>query len=106
MCIFISKDDFSSRPVFVRTNEHIDAHFATCFTALVLIRLLQVKLNNKYPIKKMLNSLRKYNCINIGANLWQFIYHDEIITACEKEFNMELNNKYRSQGEIRRLLRY
>jgi len=102
----ISKTDFASRPVFVRTNEHIDAHFATCFTALVLIRLLQAKLQNKYPVGKTLNSLRKYNCVNIGANLWQFIYYDEILKACEKEFNLELNNKYRNQQQIRRLLRY
>jgi len=102
----ISKTDFESRPVYVWTNEHIDAHFATCFTALVLIRLLQTKLGNKYPVGKILKSLRKYCCIDIGANLWQFVYHDEIISACEKEFNLELNNKYRSQNEIRRLLRY
>ena len=102
----ISKTDFSSRPVFVSTNEHIDAHFATCFTSLVLIRLLQTKLGNKYPVNKMLNSLRKYNCVNISANTWQFTYYDEILQACEKEFNMELNHTYRSQLQIKRLLRY
>lgn len=48
----ISKSDFDTRPVHVRTNEHIDAHFATCFTSLVFIRLLQTKLGNKYPVGK------------------------------------------------------
>ena len=102
----VSKTDFSSRPVFVRTNEHIDAHFATCFTALVLIRLLQARLANKFPISKILNSLRKYNCVNVGANIWQFIYFDEILEACGHEFNMELTNNYRNQMQIKRLLRY
>lgn len=102
----ISKTDFASRPVFVRTNEHIDAHFATCFTALVLIRLLQTKLANKYPVGRILNSLRKYNCINIGANMWQFVYYDEILKACGDEFHLKLNNKYRSQLQVKRLLRY
>jgi len=102
----ISKTDFSSRPVFVRTNEHIDAHFATCFTALVLIRLLQARLANKHPIGKILNSLRKYNCVNVGANIWQFLYYDEILEAYGHEFGMVLNNKYRSQLQIKRLLRY
>lgn len=102
----ISKSDFGARPVFVRTNEHIDAHFATCFTALVLIRLLQTRLGNKFPIGKILDSLRKYNCVNIDTNIWQFTYYDKILQACEKEFNMELNNQYRSQQQIRRMLRY
>ena len=37
----VSQTEFESRPVYVWTNRHIDAHFATCFTALVIIRLLQ-----------------------------------------------------------------
>jgi hypothetical protein len=102
----ISKTDFSSRPVFVRTNEHIDAHFATCFTALVLIRLLQARLEYKHPVGKILNSLRKYNCVNVGANNWQFLYYDDILEACAAAFNMKLNNKYLSQLQIKRLLRY
>ena len=102
----ISKSDFRSRPVHVRTNEHIEAHFATCFTALVLIRLLQAKLKNKYPVKQILNSLRDYTCTNIDTNTWQFLYYDEILQECEKVFDIELNNKYRSQLQIRRLLRY
>ena len=48
----ISKSDFRSRPVYVSTNEHIDAHFSTCFTALVLIRLLQAKLGHKIPCRQ------------------------------------------------------
>jgi len=102
----ISKKDYSSRPVFVSTNEHIDVYFATCFTALVLIRLLQARLAYKHPIGKILNSLRKYNCVNVGGNLWQFLYYDEILEACGNEFNMKLNNKYLSQMQIRRMLRY
>lgn len=102
----ISKTDFESRPVFVRTNEHINAHFSTCFTALVLIRLLQAKLHNKYSVERILNSLRKYNCVHLDTNIWQFIYYDEILQACEMIFDVELNHKYRSQLQIRRLLRY
>lgn len=102
----ISKSDLLSRPVFVSTNEHIDGHFATCFTALVLIRLLQAKVERKFPVAGMLDSLRKYNCIKIDTNIWQFIYYDEIIKEFEKVFDLELNNKYRNQLQIRRLLRY
>lgn len=102
----ISKSDFSSRPVYVSTNEHIDAHFTTCFTALVLIRLLQAKLGNSYPVGRILDSLRKYSCTKIDSGLYQFLYYDEILASCAEAFGLELNNKYRSQEQIRRLLRY
>lgn len=102
----ISKTEFDSRAVFVRTNDHIDAHFTTCFTALVLIRLLQTKLENKYAVGRIIDSLKKYNCIPLNKNIYQFTYFDEILDSCGKVFNMELDKKYRSRQQIQRLLRY
>jgi hypothetical protein len=102
----ISKSDFDARPVYVSTNSHIDAHFATCFTALVLIRLLQAKLGNKFPVSRILKSLRNYNCIEIEPNHFQFIYFDEILAECENEFGIKLNSKYATRLEIRRMLKY
>ncbi len=46
----ITKSDLEGRPVFVRTPEHINAHFLTCFVSLVMIRLIQ---------HRILNHLRK-----------------------------------------------
>ena len=102
----VTKTCFESRPVYVRTNDHIDAHFATCFLALVLIRLLEHKLDHAYPVGKILNSLKSYECTHLDANNWQFTYYDEIIAACGKAFGIELDKKYRTQQEIQRLLRY
>lgn len=102
----ISKSEFDSRPVFVRTNDHIDAHFTTCFTALVLIRLLQAKLENKYPVGKIIESLKKYVCVPLDATNYQFTYFDEVLSACQKAFGMELDRKYRTRQQIQRLLRY
>ncbi len=102
----ISKTEFDSRPVFVRTNDHIDAHFTTCFTALVLIRLLQTKLENKYPVGKIINALKNYCCVPLDTITYQFTYYDEILAACGRAFDMELDNKYRTRQQIQRLLRY
>ena len=102
----ISKSEFSSRPVYVRTNDHIDAHFTTCFTSLVLIRLLQAKLGNKYPVGKIIKSLKKYCCVSLNTNTYQFTYFDSILDVCGKVFDMELDIKYRTRQQIQRLLRY
>ena len=102
----ISKSDFDSRPVFVHTNPHIDGHFLTCFVALVLIKLLQTKLNSPYPVSKILSSLKKYNCTKIDVGTHQFLFYNEIIKACEDAFGVEFHKKYMSQSEVRRLLRY
>jgi hypothetical protein len=102
----ISKTEFDSRPIFVRTNDHIDAHVTTCFTALVLIRLLQTKLENKYPVGKIINAMKSYCCVPFDTKTYQFTYYDEILAACGRTFDMELDNKYRTRQQIQHLLRY
>ncbi|HFI0450008.1 TPA: IS1634 family transposase, partial [Streptococcus suis] len=44
-CFRVTKTELESRPVYVWTEEHIQAHFLTCFIALILIRLLQYRTN-------------------------------------------------------------
>ena len=102
----VTKTYLDARPVYVSTNDHIDAHFAICFTTLTMVRILEAKLNEKYPVSQILDSLRKYCCTQIDANLYQFVYYDELLDDCAREFNIELNNKYRKRDEIRRMLKY
>lgn len=40
----IIKSDLDGRPIYVRKDEHINAHFLICFIALTIIRLLQYKI--------------------------------------------------------------
>ncbi len=102
----VTKTFFESRPVYLRTNKHIDAHFTTCFLALVLVRLLEKKLDGKYQAGKILDSLKKYNCTKLHTNLWRFTYYDEVIDDCSKAFGLALNLQNRKQQDIQRLLRY
>ena len=102
----ISKTEFSSRPVFVRTNDHIDAHFTTCFTSLVLIRLLQARLANHYPAGRIIESLKKYCCIPLDTNNYKFTYFDEILELCGESFDIDLSRRFRTRQEIQRILKY
>ena len=102
----VTKTYFETRPIYVWLNEHIDAHFATCFLALVLIRLLENKLGHAFSVRQILDSLRNYNCVHMDMNTWKFTYYDEVTDACARVFDVTLNDKYKSQQEIQRLLRY
>ena len=102
----VTKTYFESRPVYVRTNPHIDAHFSSCFLALVLMRLLEYKLDHRYSVRKILDSLKEYNCTHLDTNTWQFTFYDEVMEACGEAFGIKFNEKYRTQQEIQRILRY
>lgn len=102
----VTKTNLESRPAYVWTKESIEAHFLTCFTSLVMIRLLQRRLEDKYSIDKIIKSLQKYGCVNLGSNKYAFTYYDEIIKECSDAFNLSLDKKYRTRREIRNLLKY
>ena len=98
----ITKSELNTRPVLVWTKEHIESHFLTCFVALVITRLLEKKLNNKYSIHKIIDSLKKYNTINIEHDLCIQNYSDEIIKDLGKIFNIDFSRKYLTLSEIKK----
>lgn len=57
-CFRIMKTDFKARPVYLQTEEHIRAHFITCFIALVVYRILEKKLNEKYTCEEIISTLK------------------------------------------------
>lgn len=102
----VIKSELDTRPIHVRTNAHIEGHFTTCYAALVLIRLLENRLGNKYPTAKVLESIRKYQCAHIDKNHYQFFYYDEILENIGNSLEIDLSKKYKTANEIRRLLKY
>lgn len=98
----ITKSELNTRPVLVWTKEHIESHFLTCFVALVITRLLEKKLNNKYSIHKIIDSLKKYNTINIEHDLCIQNYSDEVIKDLENVFNIDFSRKYLTLSEIKK----
>lgn len=55
----IMKSDFLARPINLSREDRIKAHFMTCFISLLLYRILESKLENKYTTSQILNTLRK-----------------------------------------------
>ena len=57
-CFRIMKTDFKARPVYLRSEEHIKAHFITCFIALVIYRILEKELDEKYTCEEIIATLK------------------------------------------------
>ncbi|WP_332307598.1 hypothetical protein [Haploplasma axanthum] len=54
----ILKSTFKSRSIYHRKNTRITAHFAICFTSLLIYRLLEKKSDSKYNTDEIINQLR------------------------------------------------
>ena len=75
----VTKSDLEARPVYVSREDHIEAHFLTCFLALIIARILEMKTDHKYSIGKLLESLRKCECSHVSENYYLFDYYDEVL---------------------------
>jgi transposase len=57
------KSDLYARPVFVRKNEHIRAHFLICFVALLVLRVIQYRMGDKpLSAERIARALNAANC--------------------------------------------
>ena len=102
----ITKSNLETRPVYVWTKEHIEAHFLTCFISLVIIRLLEYKTNRKYSTRKMIDSLKKFNSTNIEHDIYLQNFSNDVIKNFEKIFDVNLSRKYLTLSEIKKILNF
>lgn len=100
----VTKSELNDRPIFVSTKEHIEAHFLTCYLALVLSRVLQHKLDKKYSVGKILESLSKCNCFNIQENFYLFNYYDTILKDIGDVTDIDFSLKNRTLQDIKKNL--
>lgn len=100
----VTKSELDARPVYVSRKEHIEAHFLTCFIALVLARILQHKLDKKYSVSKILESLSKCSCTNIQENYYLFDYYDTVLKDIGLITNIDFSLKNRSLQDIKKIL--
>ena len=57
-CFRIMKTEFRARPVYLQKEDQIKAHFLTCYIALVVFRILEKKLEEKYTCTDIIQTLR------------------------------------------------
>ena len=102
----ITKSNLETRPIYVWTKEHIEAHFLTCFISLVIIRLLEYKTNRKYSTRKMIDSLKKFNSTNIEHDIYLQNFSNDVIKDFEEIFDVNLSRKYLTLSEIKKILNF
>lgn len=62
----IMKSEFEARPVYLQRDDRIEAHFLTCFIALMIFRILEKKLGDKYTCEEIIKTLREMDMRKVG----------------------------------------
>ena len=102
----IIKSEFKARPVFVKTEEHVNAHFLICYVALVIMRTLEHLIDEQFTTKQIRNALINYSCSYLEQNYYLFDYRDQVLDAFGKMYGWDLTAKYMSQSTIKNILRH
>ncbi len=64
----IMKSEFEARPVYLQRDDRIQAHFLTCFIALMIYRILEKQLNEKYTCENIIKTLREMDMRKVGEH--------------------------------------
>ena len=64
----IMKSEFEARPVYLQRDDRIEAHFLTCFIALMIYRILEKKLGDKYTCEEIIRTLREMDMRKVGEH--------------------------------------
>jgi transposase len=100
----ITKGTLESRPVYVSLKDRIEAHFLSCFIALVIIRLLQKQTGRRFSCDKIVECLNNISCSHEQENLYLFDYRSEISDAIGKALGISFNKKRLTLAEIKNIL--
>ena len=70
----IMKSEFDARPVYLQREDRIKAHFMICFIALMIYRYLEKKLDYKYTVCEIIDTLRNMQLIDEDGDGFRPIY--------------------------------
>ncbi len=105
-CFRIMKTDFKARPIYLQLEDRINAHFLICFTALLTIRLLSIKLGNKYTVQELLKTLRNMTLTDTGYGSYIPSYtRTEITDELHESFGFRTDYEISTKQNIRNIIK-
>lgn len=104
-CFRIMKTEFKARPVYLSRRDRITAHFTTCFTALVIYRMLEKKLENRFTCEEIIGTLRDMNMmIAPGEGYIPTYTRTDLTDALHGAFGFRTDYQITSQKNMRKIL--
>lgn len=108
-CFRVMKTNFSARPVFHQKRGRIIAHFMICYTALLIYRLLEKKLDmygTHLTIDNIIETLNSMDVANIEDMCYMSTYtNSEACTALNAVTGLGLDKKYYQPKELNKKIK-
>ncbi|GAB3803514.1 IS1634 family transposase [Virgibacillus kimchii] len=102
----ILKSEFQARPVYLRRDSRIKAHFLTCFLSLLIYRILEKKLDERFTCPEIINTLRNMNMWELDGEGYIPVYtRTEITDALHDAFGFRTDFEIVTQKNMKKILK-
>lgn len=106
-CFRIMKSEFKARPVYLSRDDRIMAHFMTCFIALLVYRLLEKKLDEKYTCERLISTLQEFNFFDANGHGYLPAYtRTDIVDDIHKKFGFNTDFEIVDNKKMKKIIRH
>lgn len=100
------KSEFKARPVYLRNDERINAHFLTCFLSLLILKIIEKKIGNEYSEEQILHTLRDMNVHRLRDLGYLSSYtRTELTDALHDSFGFRTDNEFISDKTMKKIFK-
>lgn len=100
----VTKSDLETRPVYVSRQEHIEAHFLTCYVALCILRVIQALTGGKYSAGTIAEELAAMCGTNLDGNWWVFDHRSDATDDLCRMAGIDLTRQNMQLKDIKAVL--
>jgi len=101
----IIKTDLEGRPIYVWTDPHIDGHFLTCYLALTILRLLQLRLGGKWTIPQIIDGVKDAKMIELEDGVYRMNKNQEVFHELSNTYDLAIDKAYYKEETIKQLFK-
>jgi transposase len=105
-CFRIMKSEFKARPVYLSNDDRIEAHFTTCFISLIIYRLLEKRLNEKFTCHEIIAGLRDMNLLELKGEGYVPTYtRTDFTDALHDSFNFRTDYQIVTSSMMKKIFK-
>ena len=102
----IMKSEFKARPVYLSREDRIRAHFTICFIALLIHRLLEKKIEEKFSCTEIIDCLRNMNILDHGIDGYEPAYtRTDLTDELHEKFGFRTDYEITSAMDMKKILK-
>ena len=105
-CFRIIKSEFKARPVYLRRDDRIKAHFTTCFISLLIYRILEKRLGERFTCSRIISELRDMNMLEVKREGFIPVYkRTDFTDALHVAFGLRTDYQITSHSKMKKIVK-